>query len=201
MIMILSLQYCSYTGALELAWAWDPKKNRYNQQKHGLSFETAVLVFNDPLAMTRVDPYPHEQRWRTIGVVGLVVLLVVHTWPDRVAEKDAGQGVSLVLGKPQDAKGERMKEENTGFTDQQKAELDALAALPEDEIQKDDIPEVLDWSGARRGVFYRPVKKQITLRLDVDIVTWFKTRAQGGRGYQTDINTALRQHVQRNAGE
>ena len=92
MIMILSLQYCSYTGALELAWAWDPKKNRYNQQKHGLSFETAVLVFNDPLAMTRVDPYPHEQRWRTIGVVGLVVLLVVHTWPDRVAEKDAGHG-------------------------------------------------------------------------------------------------------------
>ncbi len=112
-----------------------------------------------------------------------------------------GMGVSLVLGKPQDAKGERMKEENTGFTDQQKAELDALAALPEDEIQKDDIPEVLDWSGARRGVFYRPVKKQITLRLDVDIVTWFKTRAQGGRGYRTDINTALRQHVLRNAGE
>ncbi len=49
-------------------------------------------------------------------------------------------GSSLVLGKPQDAKGERMKEENTGFTDQQKAELDALAALPEDEILRDDIP-------------------------------------------------------------
>ena len=94
-----------------------------------------------------------------------------------------------------------MKEENTGFTDQQKAELDALAALPEDEIQREDIPEVLDWSDARRGVFYRPVKKQITLRLDAEIVDWFKTRAQGGRGYQTDINTALRQHVQRSAGE
>ncbi len=55
-------------------------------------------------------------------------------------------GAMLVLGKPQDAKGERMKEENTGFTDQQKAELDALAALPEDEIQKDDIP-LRYWTG------------------------------------------------------
>ena len=111
------------------------------------------------------------------------------------------QCASLVLGRPQDLKGERMKEKKPGYTDQQKTELDALAALPEDEIQKDDIPEVLNWSSARRGVFYRPVKKQITLRLDADIIDWFKTRAQDRRGYQTDINTALRQHVLRDAGE
>ena len=48
-----------------------------------------------------------------------------------------------------------------------------------------------------RGVFYRPVKRQITLRLDADLIAWFKARAQGGRGYQTDINRALRQHVER----
>lgn len=72
--------------------AWDPKKDRYNRQKHGLSFETAILVSDDPLAMTRVDPYPHGQRWRTIGVVGMVVLLVVHTWPDGIAEENAGHG-------------------------------------------------------------------------------------------------------------
>ena len=53
-----------------------------------------------------------------------------------------------------------MKEENKGFTDQQKAELDALAALPEDEIQRDDIP-LRYWTGPmqERGVFYRPVKE------------------------------------------
>ena len=50
---------------------------------------------------------------------------------------------------------------------------------------------------ARRGLFYRPVKKQITLRLDADVVEWFKSRARDGRGYQTDINRALRQHVHR----
>ena len=43
------------------------------------------------------------------------------------------------------------------------------------------------------------MKQQITLRLDADIVAWFKAHAPDGRGYQTDINGALRDHVQRMA--
>ena len=77
------------------------------------------------------------------------------------------------------------------------ADLQALEELPDDQIDTTDIPEILDWSGARRGVFYRPVKQQITLRLDADVISWFKAHAQGGRGYQTDINRALREHVVR----
>ena len=42
------------------------------------------------------------------------------------------------------------------LTDKQKAELSALRALPDDRTDTSDIPEVRDWSGARRGVFYRP---------------------------------------------
>ena len=90
-----------------------------------------------------------------------------------------------------------MEKERTSLTDEQKAELAALAELPEDQIDTSDIPELLDWSRAQRGMFYRPVKKQITLRLDADIVAWFKIKAKDGRGYQTDINRALREHVQR----
>lgn len=52
------------------------------------------------------------------------------------------------------------------LTEDQEAEIEALAALPDDRIDTSDIPEVSDWSDARRGMFYRPVKKQITLRLD-----------------------------------
>ena len=52
------------------------------------------------------------------------------------------------------------------LTEEQEAEIEALAALPDDRIDTSDIPEVSDWSDARRGMFYRPVKKQITLRLD-----------------------------------
>lgn len=90
-----------------------------------------------------------------------------------------------------------MKRASTDLTNDQKAELAALEALPDDRIDTSDAPELLDWSDARRGVFYRPVKKQITLRLDADVVTWFKAHAKGGRGYQTDINHALREHVLR----
>ncbi len=89
------------------------------------------------------------------------------------------------------------KASSRALTRKQKAELEALAALPDDEIDTGDIPEVRDWLGAERGRFYRPVKQQLTLRLDADVVAWFKRHARGGRGYQTDINRALREHVQR----
>ena len=83
------------------------------------------------------------------------------------------------------------------LTRKQNAELEALAALPDDRIDVGDIAEVRDWSGAKRGLLYRPVKKQLTLRVDADVVAWFKEHARGGRGYQTDINRALREHVGR----
>ena len=89
------------------------------------------------------------------------------------------------------------KASSRSLTRKQKAELDALAALPDDRIDVSDIPEVRDWSGAVRGLLYRPVKKQLTLRVDADVVAWFKEHARGGRGYQTDINRALREHVDR----
>jgi uncharacterized protein (DUF4415 family) len=65
------------------------------------------------------------------------------------------------------------------------AELDALAALPENQIKTNDVPEVQDWKGAKRGMFYRPIKLQITLRLDADLVDWFKKNHPQDEGYQT----------------
>jgi uncharacterized DUF497 family protein len=86
-----------------LRWTWDPNKSRDNRRKHGLSFETAQLVFDDPLAASRPDPHPHEARWQTIGMIGGtlggasgVVVLVVHTWPDTdpVTGEEAGRIIS-----------------------------------------------------------------------------------------------------------
>jgi len=75
------------------------------------------------------------------------------------------------------------------------AQLDRLAAMPDEEIDLSDMPEVTDWSNAVRGKFFRPVKQQVTLRLDADVLHWFKTHAEGSRGYQTQINAALRRFV------
>jgi len=79
---------------------------------------------------------------------------------------------------------------------EQLAELRALAVLPDDAIDTSDAAELLDWSGAKRGLFYRPVKQQLTLRVDADVIAWFKAQATSTEGYQTQINRALRQYVQ-----
>ena len=85
------------------------------------------------------------------------------------------------------------------LTPNQQAEIDALAALPDDEIDTKAIPEVHDWSDAQRGLFFRPVKKQLTLRLDADVIAWFKRQTPNGAGYQTSINRALREYVEQHA--
>ena len=88
-----------------------------------------------------------------------------------------------------------------GLSDERRAEIDALARLPDASIDTSDVPEVLDWSGAKRGLLYRPIKRQITLRLDADVVAWFKANAPNGRGYQTEINRVLREHAGRSSRE
>lgn len=62
-------------------WTWDENKNRINKRKHGLGFETAELVFEDPLMIQRPDPHSDEGRWHTVGMIGNVVVVVAHTWP------------------------------------------------------------------------------------------------------------------------
>jgi uncharacterized protein (DUF4415 family) len=71
------------------------------------------------------------------------------------------------------------------------AQLQAAAALPDDEINTSDpdVPEVTDWSDAVRGRFYRPVKKLRSLRIDADVLAFYEAE---GPGYQTRINRDLR---------
>ena len=49
-----------------MQWIWDEEKSRSNKRKHGLSFEAAQYVFSDPLAISRMDSFPEEERWQTI---------------------------------------------------------------------------------------------------------------------------------------
>ena len=81
---------------MPLHWIWDPDKNEANRRIHGLSFEAAALVFDDPLAATIEDPYPRERRWRTMGMVGPTLLLIVHTLPamDPASGEEVGRIIS-----------------------------------------------------------------------------------------------------------
>jgi uncharacterized protein (DUF4415 family) len=75
--------------------------------------------------------------------------------------------------------------------------LNKLAEKKDTDIDFSDVAEQRDWMSAKRGVFYKPVKQQLTLRLDADVVDWFKRQ---GEGYQTKINAVLRKHVEQKVG-
>jgi uncharacterized protein len=62
-------------------FAWDARKDRLNRRKHGISFDTASHVFDDPLHVTTQDrEVDGEPRLQTIGMIGAHnVLLVAHT--------------------------------------------------------------------------------------------------------------------------
>jgi uncharacterized protein len=73
-------------------WVWDESKNAANKKKHDLSLKSGAYVFNDPLSISRDDPYPHEERWQTIGLVGSMTVIVIHTWPDYDPNTDDVKG-------------------------------------------------------------------------------------------------------------
>lgn len=78
------------------------------------------------------------------------------------------------------------------MTPARKRKLAQLSARPDSEIDFSEIPPLKQgfWKNAIRNPFYRPVKQQLTVRLDADVVAWLRQR---GRGYQTRLNQVLRQ--------
>jgi uncharacterized protein (DUF4415 family) len=79
------------------------------------------------------------------------------------------------------------------MTAEMRRELAALEAMPDDQIDTSDIPEMTDEDWKRGpvyiGLHYRPGKKSVTIRLDDDVVKWFKKQ---GKGWQTKMNWVLR---------
>jgi len=87
---------------------------------------------------------------------------------------------------------------NRQLSDEQIAMLKALTAMPDEDIDLSDIPEAGDdaWKNAVVGKFYRPIKKQVTVRIDADILAWLQS---SGAGYQTRLNQVLREAMQQAA--
>jgi uncharacterized protein (DUF4415 family) len=72
-----------------------------------------------------------------------------------------------------------------------KRRFEKLAKMPDSEIDFSEIPELTEefWKNAIRNPYYRPIKKQLTLRLDADVIAWLRKK---GKGYQTRANDLLR---------
>lgn len=76
------------------------------------------------------------------------------------------------------------------LTPEQKAELEALKALPDETIDTSDIPPLTDefWRKAVRNPFYKPTKTSTTVRIDSDVLLWLRSQ---GPGYQSRINAIM----------
>jgi uncharacterized protein (DUF4415 family) len=177
------------------------KQGSKQSRKHGIRFEEAVLVFDDPQHLSRQDRYENgEYRWQTIGLVhGVIVILVAHSVrfesgteviriiSARKADKKRGVVMNMVKHK---------RDNPAALTAQREDELKALAKKADDEIDYSDIPSSDDepWSDAVRGKFYRPLKTQASVRIDADVMAWLK---RPGKGYQTRLNAILREAMLR----
>ena len=82
------------------------------------------------------------------------------------------------------------------LTDEQKAELKALADMPADTIDYSDIPQLDQafWARAVPNPFFKPVKTHASVRIDADVMAWLKSQ---GKGYQTRMNAILREAMLR----
>jgi uncharacterized protein (DUF4415 family) len=162
-------------------------------------------VFYDPCHVTTQDrEVDGEERWQTMGMVGADnTLLFAHTVDDQAggmriisAERQLAQNGKSMSKATKKSKTEVKRQTAAGQTlsPRQKRELAALAALPDDQIDTSDIPELPPdaWKDAIRGRFYRPLKQAVSMRLDADVVAWLKKR---GKGYQTRANSILRQRM------
>ncbi len=80
---------CNYKWVATMRFLWDDSKSCRNLAKHKVSFETAMLVFDDPNAVCRRDRVVDgEERWHTLGLIrGNVVLLVSHTHCELAGEE------------------------------------------------------------------------------------------------------------------
>jgi uncharacterized protein (DUF4415 family) len=177
---------------------WDENKAISNERKHGITFEDAMLVFEDPYVVSEPDRIVDgERRWPSIGLIhGALLLLVAHT--SDVEEGQQSEIVALFRREKRIERSERVMGKivrktlaDIRITPAMRRRLKKLAERPDSEIDYSDIPELTEefWKNAIPSPFYRPVKEQVTVRLDADVIAWLRKK---GAGYQTRMNALLR---------
>ena len=186
---------------------WERGKAHGNGLKQRVSVATALWVFADRFRRSAQDRIEAGgPRRQTIGsVAGQVMILIAHTVRRTRTEKSS---VSSRLARAIRRRNDAMRKIGKRKVDmskrprlsaKQKAELKGLAVAPHEQIEHGDIAPLSNefWKVAERGRFYKPIKKSTTVRVDADVLAWLKSQ---GKGYQTRINSILRNAMLRALG-
>jgi len=148
------------------------RKNRRNIAKHGISFEDAEQVFSGPCVTFEDSRLDYgEERLVTLGLLAGRLVVIAHSPRDegtRIISMRKGTGVNKKSIKSDLARIDRMRDADIDYS---------------------DIPP-LDKTFLKKAITaWPPVKRQLTIRLDADVLDWLKGQ---GKGYQTRINHILR---------
>lgn len=84
-----------------------------------------------------------------------------------------------------------MKLKNPLSADELERQIAAISNIKDEDINTSDIPPLTDdaFKNAILNPYYKPVKKQLTVRLDAVLIEWLKSQ---GKGYQTRLNDILK---------
>jgi uncharacterized protein (DUF4415 family) len=176
---------------------WDEPKRLSNIAKHGIDFRDATLLFESPHVIERSRSAINEERWLAVGTIDNDYVTTIFT--RRGSNYASSQCGDREMEKKEDirrytsAELKAMRARGESQTDWAR-----VRAKSEEELERDiaddpdyrDVPD--DWY--KNATLVMPTsKKMLSLRLDSDILDWFK---QQGPGYQTRINAVLRAYAE-----
>ena len=151
-----------------MIFEWDERKRRENRRKQGFDFADCAALFEGPVVTEPDDRFAYGER---------------RSW-----------ALGLLQGRFQCGRQTGMKKRAT--SKKSRSDWKRIDAMRDEDIDYSDIPPLTDEQWARAVVRWPtgvpPAKRQVTLRLDADVLEWFRAR---GDGYQTHINSLLRSYM------
>lgn len=198
-----------------MQFEWDERKRQINLKKHRLDFADAGIVFSGVVITILDNRFSYgEDRWFSLGLLDDVVVAIAHTDRKTISESSQCERQQSMnhksishksQKKPTQLSMAKVKAKTKTATKSgararnPKTPLAALRQLGDKDIDFSEIPPITPEMFARgivkRGL--KPVMKKdlLTIRIDSDVLKWFKAH---GRGYQTQINALLREYMQAN---
>lgn len=155
---------------------WDADKAARNLKKHGISFEDATLVFYDA---GRIETYNGhedygEDQWATIGLAFSVCCMWSTPFDRRTPSALSPRGKPMPMKESNTVKRTLDLKKPLSLSAEQKARLDAVAAMPDEQIDYSDAPNRPDAVWVKAAAELPHTKQQITLRLDAEVLEFFK---------------------------
>jgi len=173
---------------METRFTWVPAKAEGNQRRHGISFEMAREAFADPNHIVTENYHfegEREQRYLAIGMTRW-------SWYSSIA---ASRQQRPFTSFPQERRWRMSKASTKTGSVKISSRTRDLYEKRDRRLDHADVPQLppAQWEKGMVGKYYRPLKSQISFRIDNDVLAWLKAK---GQGHLSRINAILRERME-----